>query len=113
MPADALTFLQRMAAAIAAEPGEDLETVWLRLKGLGEADWYLGKARQVLAAMGVPTEAMIEAHFQAHAAAPTIFADVRDMWRAMLTAAAARDQAPAIRRRGDGVMMADIGGVQR
>jgi hypothetical protein len=34
-----------------------------------------------------PTEAMIEAHFAAHAQASTVFAEVRDIWRAMIDAA--------------------------
>lgn len=34
-----------------------------------------------------PNEAMIEAHFAAHARAPTVFAEVRDIWQAMLDAA--------------------------
>lgn len=34
-----------------------------------------------------PTEPMIEAHFHAHATAMTVFADVPDVWRAMLAAA--------------------------
>jgi hypothetical protein len=33
-----------------------------------------------------PTEAMIDAHFKAHAIAETVFADVRDIWHAMLAA---------------------------
>jgi len=33
-----------------------------------------------------PTEAMIEAHFAAHAAAAPVFADVPDIWRSMLAA---------------------------
>lgn len=34
-----------------------------------------------------PTEAMIEAHFAAHAKAKTVFADVPEIWKAMLVAA--------------------------
>lgn len=36
-----------------------------------------------------PTEEMIEAHFAAHARAKTVFADVPEIWRAMLNAAPA------------------------
>lgn len=34
-----------------------------------------------------PSEAMIEAHFEAHAQAAAFFADVPDVWRAMISAA--------------------------
>lgn len=34
-----------------------------------------------------PTEAMIEAHFAAHANAKTVFAEVPEIWRAMISAA--------------------------
>lgn len=39
-----------------------------------------------------PTEEMVEAHFKAHAEAKTVFAEVPDIWRAML---AASPQPPA------------------
>lgn len=39
-----------------------------------------------------PTEAMEEAHFAAHAKAETVFADVKDIWAAMLAAAPAAPQ---------------------
>jgi len=42
-----------------------------------------------------PTEAMIEAHFAAHAAAATVFADVPTIWAAMIEAAPSpKDQHP-------------------
>lgn len=34
-----------------------------------------------------PTEAMVEAHFAAHARAETVFADTREVWQAMLFSA--------------------------
>lgn len=34
-----------------------------------------------------PTEAMLDAHYEAHATADTVFADARDVWAAMLSAA--------------------------
>lgn len=36
-----------------------------------------------------PTEEMVEAHFAAHAKAKTVFADVSDIWHAMLAASPA------------------------
>ncbi len=36
-----------------------------------------------------PTDAMVEAHFRAHAEAETVFAEVADVWRAMLAASPA------------------------
>lgn len=36
-----------------------------------------------------PTEAMLDAHYDAHATADTVFGDARDVWAAMLAAAPA------------------------
>lgn len=105
-----LTFLQRVAVAIASGVhAGDAAFAWRELVTRGEAELWLGRARRVLEAMPVPTEAMIEAHFEAHARAATVFAEVPDIWRAMIEAALEHDQPPA-RERGRGV---HIGGVLR
>lgn len=63
---------------------------------------YFFKARAALRALEeagyrvVPveaTEAMVDAHFEAHAKAKTVFADVSDIWRAMLDAAGVQPNA--------------------
>jgi hypothetical protein len=44
-------------------------------------------ARAAIEAMREPTEAMVEAHYKAHADTETVFADAEDVWRAMIDAA--------------------------
>lgn len=47
----------------------------------------LRKARAAIEAMRVPTPAMVDAHFEAHAKADTFFASAEDVFNAMIDAA--------------------------
>jgi hypothetical protein len=110
-----LTFLQRLALVIAGDPMPDApDLAWADLERREVAEAYLARARSVMRNMPPMTEAMIDAFYEAHARAGTVFADPREWWPAIMARAAERDQAPATRRAGDVDPTAPaIGGVLR
>ncbi len=74
--ADEIEALQARLAAVEAERNA------LRADALSAI-----KAQGLLVVPVEPTEAMVEAHYEAHARAATVFADPCEVWAAMLAAA--------------------------